>query len=267
MPHAWPQAYELKFNESIVGIGVTGNSLVVLTKGFPYLVTGDEPENMSAVRVESAQACASRASIVDMGETIVYASPDGLVSISEGGASILTQDIFTRDQWQSYGPQDMVGFLYEGYYIGSSKTANRSFMMSTEGAFSDISGTVKTHYQDYESDQLYVVDDEGLKIFNEGSRRKVVWKSKPFRFQSPTNLAALKILGTGDCTVRVWGDGLPLDINPNGVNTTELTVEGVGTVSRLPAGDVYIEYQIELSTFGSVESVTLASSVGELANG
>jgi len=266
MPHAWPQGYEIKFSEHIVGLGVTGNSLVVLTQGFPYLVTGDSPDSMSAVRVESAQACASRYSIVDMGDSVVYASPDGLVSVGESGTDVLTQDMLTRAQWQEYGPDDMVGFLYEGYYIGSSIAAGKSFIMSADGKLSTLSGVFKTSYQDYEQDRLYVLDDGGLKIFNEGPRRKVTWLSKEFRFQSPTNLGVLKVLGNGNCLVRIRGDGNLLDINPDASVKTELVVGGGGDIVRLPGGNAYLEYQIELSTFGSVETVTLASSVGELTS-
>lgn len=268
MPHAWPDAYSIKFTEPIVGLGVTGNSIAVLTKGFPYLVTGDDPGSMSAVRVESAQACASRSSIVDMGEFTMYASPDGLVSIGEGGAEILTSDILTRSQWQEYGPSDLVGFLYEGHYIGSSKAKGKSFILADAGAFSDLDGVVITHYQDYEKDRLYVVDDQGLRVFNEGSdSRKVTWKSRPFRFKSGVSMGAIRVLGSGNCSIQLWGDGVLLNINPSGSDTTTLVVGGGGALSRLPGGDIYLDYQFEITTYNSVDSVTLIGGVGELLDG
>jgi len=266
VPHAWPEAYQIILSESIVGIGVSGNSVAVMTKGFPYLITGDNPSAMSALRIESAQSCASKASIVDMGDFIVYASPDGLVRIGEGGADVLTNDIFTRSQWQEYGPSDLVGFLYEGYYVGSSQAKGKSFIMSKEGVLSDIAGVIVAHYQDYENDRAYVINDDAeLRLFNEGDdNRKVVWKSKPFRFNSPTSLGALKLMGTGLCAIRLWGDGGLLSINPSGATTTELIISGNGSVVRLPGGTEYLEYQFELSTYGVVDSITLVSSVGEL---
>jgi hypothetical protein len=267
MPHAWPAGYELKFNEEIVGLGVSGNSIAVLTEGFPYLVTGGSPDDMMAVRVESAQSCSSKASIVDMGEFTLYASPDGLVSIGESGAEVLTSDILTREQWQAYGPTDIVGFLYEGYYVGSSIARGKSFIVSKDGTFSDLEGSIRAHHQSVEEDKLYVVDD-GLRVFNEGgSKRKVVWKSKPFRFNSPTSLGALKILGEGSCSVRLWGDGNLLEISPKGNPTTELVLATQGGIVRLPGGKQYLTYEFELSTYGRVDSITLASSVGELSDG
>jgi hypothetical protein len=136
MPHAWPPEYRLSFTDDIVGLGVTGNSVIVMTTAFPYLVTGAHPSAMSAVRMETAQACVSSRSIVDVGDHVIYASPDGLVGVGESGAQLLTKDLLTRDQWQAYDPESILGLYYEGFYLGFSSI--RSFMIDKEGVFSDM---------------------------------------------------------------------------------------------------------------------------------
>ena len=45
---------------------------------------------------------------------LIYASPDGLVIASNSGVSLVTQQIFTRDQWQDYYPDNIEAYEYEG---------------------------------------------------------------------------------------------------------------------------------------------------------
>ena len=60
LPHAWPAAYRITIEEEVVAIAVTSNGLIVGTKGTPYLIAGTDPQSMSAVRIEAAQACLSK---------------------------------------------------------------------------------------------------------------------------------------------------------------------------------------------------------------
>jgi hypothetical protein len=96
----------------------TQAGVVVATRGKPAIIIGASPDRMEVVKLEVPYACTSAKSIVDMGEFAVYASPAGLVSISGNTATLLTKDLLTREQWDAYDPQHLVGGTFDGKYVG-----------------------------------------------------------------------------------------------------------------------------------------------------
>ncbi|RME56705.1 hypothetical protein D6779_10105 [Candidatus Parcubacteria bacterium] len=120
-PHAWPvkyrQSLKLPPGGEIVGLGVYGNTLVVLTTGEPYVLTGSHPSMMSMDKLEIAQPCVSQRSIVDMGYGVAYASPDGLMVISPSGPQLFTEQLFTREDWQTFNPSSIHAYFLDGRYI------------------------------------------------------------------------------------------------------------------------------------------------------
>ena len=90
LPHAWPEGYQLTTAYPIVGLSRTDTGLVVLTEGKPYMVQGADPAGMVMTELDIAQSCVSKKSIVDMGNSVIYASPDGLVGISGTGSAGIT---------------------------------------------------------------------------------------------------------------------------------------------------------------------------------
>ncbi len=89
-PYAWPAAYQQTVDYPVVGLGRLDTSLVVLTKGAPYLISGSAPGYMTVVKADLEQACVSKRSIVSMGSAVFYASPDGLVALAASGSRVLT---------------------------------------------------------------------------------------------------------------------------------------------------------------------------------
>lgn len=119
IPHAWPIRYRLKVDFPIVGLAAFGSSLAVLTTGQPYIVQGTAPENMSMERIEVNYPCASARSIVDLGYSAVYASPEGLVMISTGRAEVISRRLWTREQWAALNPATFIAGQYDGAYVVS----------------------------------------------------------------------------------------------------------------------------------------------------
>ena len=52
---------------------------------------------MVGIRIESGEACLSKRSMVDMGEYIIYAGPDGLTAVQGATATVITQNIITQN--------------------------------------------------------------------------------------------------------------------------------------------------------------------------
>jgi len=118
VPHAWPTDYTFTMDSTVVGLGVFGGQLVVCTQGVPYLITGSHPANMSVARLNYKQACVSKRSIAGLQTGVMYASPNGLVFVSAGGVSLLTEAFMERDDWDDYTPSSMVGVIYDDRYYG-----------------------------------------------------------------------------------------------------------------------------------------------------
>jgi hypothetical protein len=101
-PHAWPASYVVTTEFPIVGIGVTGSSVVACTSGTPYIFTGINPGSMSSVKLLIAEPCNSRGSVVSTLSGVFYCSPNGLILVSGSGvASNVTELWITRDKWRS----------------------------------------------------------------------------------------------------------------------------------------------------------------------
>ena len=105
-PHAWPPNYVLTTEFPIVGIGVCGQSIVVCTQGSPYLVTGTHPSAMALTKINLPEPCLHRGSIVSTDTTVLYASQNGLIQISQSGAGgNVTEGWISRERWQELVPQ------------------------------------------------------------------------------------------------------------------------------------------------------------------
>lgn len=117
-PHAWPPEYDQAVNFDIVGIAAMGNSVVVVTKGIPYIITGSHPRSMNVRPFKLNQSCLNKESIASDGDKVYYASPDGLVEISVNGAALVTDPYTRKEEWASYSPSTMVGEFHDGKYFG-----------------------------------------------------------------------------------------------------------------------------------------------------
>ena len=256
-PHAFNPFNQLGFTGNVTGIASSGDSLVVFTDEAPYLVTGSTPGTLTAIRIDHQQTCANKASIVNMGGYVLFASPDGLCSVTANDMAIETQNYLTRDQWQAYSPSTMRGYLYEGVYIGFSDTKQFMFDRRQDPAvLTDISGfTVSSGFNDLSQDKLYVLDNAGhISTWETGSNQTYIWKSKLAREATAICPAALRLYATGDVIFKLYADGTL-------VFTTTVTNSNV---VRLPSGYRAKEFQIEVSGSGVLQSFAIASSVSEL---
>ncbi len=117
LPYAWPNAYKRSLEFNIVAIATAGSSFVVATEGKPYFFNGVSPDSMSEQQMEISQSCVSARSMVDMGNYVIYASPDGLVGVREQGAELLTEKILDKKTWATYDPETIHAYKYEDLYV------------------------------------------------------------------------------------------------------------------------------------------------------
>lgn len=108
-PHAWPPNYVITTEFPIVGVGVSGQSAVACTSSTPYVATGVNPANMTLAKTNVAEPCHSRGSIVDTDAGVYYASPNGLVLVTQAAQVTNTTEMWiTREKWRLNTPQKNV---------------------------------------------------------------------------------------------------------------------------------------------------------------
>ena len=262
-PHAFPDEYKLTVKSDIVALSPLNTGLLVLTKGKPAIVQGLDPSSMSMMEIDSSLSCMSKRSVVDMGEFTIYSSPDGLVMATDSGLKLITEQTFTRDQWQAFGPSSIKGYLWEGQYIGfySHGGVSKGFIFDPRGGkngYTDLDFYATAGYNDLEDDSLYLVVGGALVKFAEGSTpQNFVWRGKKFYTPRPINPAVAKV----DCdgyspnpTFKLYADGQ--------LKHTQ-TVTNSNTF-RLPSGYKAHEFEIELAGSVSVNEVCVYESAEEL---
>lgn len=117
-PHAYPPEYVKVFDYPIVALGVYGNTIVVATSGFTYLVSGVDPRNLTVEKLPDPYPCVSKRSMASGDRGVLYACNSGLVWVGFGGIQVVTRDVLTRDEWKAYNPATIHGVIYDGHYIG-----------------------------------------------------------------------------------------------------------------------------------------------------
>ncbi len=296
LPHAWPIQYRITIENEIVGISATNNGVIVMTKGFPYFVTGTDPAAMTAIQVDVAQSCVNKKSIVDMGEYVLYAGPDGLVQVSNTTGQVISREFISAAQWNAdFYPTTYKAFLYEGLYVAfwtniSGPTYGGWIFdpRRPETAFSTFTmdDNVSGGFHHKSTGKLYYIDDADLKEFQGDPTNErgyltgingATYKSRIFVSQ-PTSMGALKIKAQGyPVDFKVWADGTCIAEQTMVYDTstgqhsilTSTTPSGAtgslgaSPIARLPANHG-TEWEVEVSSPHEIDEVVLASTVAEL---
>lgn len=180
LPYAWPEDYRSTTDSEIVAIAPIETSLVVVTKGKPYLFSGVTPSTITGGQINLEQSCVSAESLVVVNGMAMYASPDGLVSVGSGSATVLTAPLMTKEQWQAYNPSTIKAWANEGKYI--AQYDNGAFIYDpVSQSFITLSGSWDAAYNDLHSDALYLAKGTELYRWKGSSTEKTMtWQSKTF---------------------------------------------------------------------------------------
>lgn len=190
VPYAYPLIYRQKVPAPVVGIAALGADAVVLTTGFPVILSGASPDALQQIRLPDMQPCLSERSITVAQGRVIYASPDGLCGISGSGrVEILTEEVFTRDQWQALGPANMACIGYEtGVFV---LTATGAFFFDLRTAsYMPLTVTGQALYVDGYSDKLYIAQGVNLATFDTGAALPFRWVSRHELTHSATPVGA-----------------------------------------------------------------------------
>lgn len=263
LPHAWPHKYPLDFQ--IVGVAALDQGAVVVTNAFPFVLDGADPAAMSPRRLNERQAGASKASIVEMDGSVLYASPDGLVAVTAAQAQIVSNKHFSRKQWQELNPSSFKAFTHDGRYIALYTKTDGSrgiliFDPSGQSPFlttSSLNATtaITAAYSDARTDTLYLAQGGNIVRYNAGSPLTYTWRSKIFRLAAPNNMsvAAVEALAY-PVTLKVYVDGV--------LKQTKTVTSA--EPFKLKSGFKRKQWQFEISGSTEVRRLRVATSVDEL---
>lgn len=213
--HAWDLDNTLSFPYQIVGLGVFGNNIAVLTDGRPYIVTGTNPSILSKREIADFQPCASKRGIVSALSSVIYPSREGICVIDQNGLNVVSRNIIGFDAWDTFSPDNMHSVVFEGKYFGFSQTSDiysnlvfdfnngdltRLDIYAYAGVVSQVDGDLYVVIR--ESEDIYdnPNPDPTKKVFkvvkwdsDDLNNTIYTWKSKRFIFDTPTNLGAAKV--------------------------------------------------------------------------
>ncbi|CAB4211888.1 hypothetical protein UFOVP1419_44 [uncultured Caudovirales phage] len=273
LPHAWPAAYQMQVDNPIVALGVFGNSLLVVTTGMPYVVTGGSPASLSPPeKLERGEACLNKRSFVDVGYACAWAGPSGLWLASTGSVLLVTENILKPADWQALltsigaaGGVGLIGAQYGSTYVGFGTTGAFIFDAATgDYATTDIAATAQ--WYDQTTATLYLVVGGAVVSWNSGATKKqLVWKSRPERLQSPDTMGVLQLFAgsySPPPTVKVFADGVQIQHKGVPYVVTVTSDEPV----NLPGGyTANATYEVEVtSSVEIVPPLLMASCLLEL---
>jgi hypothetical protein len=259
-PHAWPVEYRYAFQHDVVAIKECAIGVVVGTTGEPYLLIGSTPSSMSPTKIETSEPCVSKRSMVDMGDYVIYASPNGLVGIGSDGSNLMTKNLLIREEWQHINPSSISAYRDRDKYLAfyTDKDSNSGcFMFSVTSGFEYIDESISAAFYSSEHDALYVHTGQALlKKWDEGDGKEITWRSGIFEAQPGTSFSCAKVIA----------DSYPLTLNviADGVQRASIQVESI-QMFRLPkVTSIVREWEVEIVSEHEVFSFQVASSPQEL---
>lgn len=260
-PFAWPLKYMQTVDFPVVGLGVYAETLVVTTKGNPYIMFGSDPGTMVVRKSSLEEACVAKRGIVSMEGAVLYPSPNGLVMIGPQGGSLITAPIIDKDYWATLNPSSISAYRYDGRYIAfydNGTPAGFQFDPSDANQpFSLLDAYALAGYNDLVRDTLYLNVGGTVRQWDDagGSAYTYTWRSKVFEAPHELNFGWGQVIaGAYPLTMKVYSDGV--------LRHTQTVASR--EPFRLPGDPLALDWEIELTGTAKVTAVYLAQGVDEL---
>lgn len=261
--YAWPSQYEMLIGDTVVGMGSFDQALLVLTTGRPALIQGQDPSSMQLQQVPLDQSCVSRSSIVSFGHGVAWASPDGLMYMSSGGAVNLTANVMNKSDWQALVPSTIVGEQQEGLYYGTYSTGGtrQGFIIDPlrpDGIIFLPTAPYPALHRDDIQDALFAMNGQTTKIqkWDGGATPfTATFTSKVFRMPAPASFCYVRLVADSyGQTVRVYADGV--------LRFTKTVANG--SAFRIPRGFSANDWQFSIDTTTPVQALIVADNAEEV---
>jgi len=207
-PHAWPVANQYTLKADITALGIYDQTIVVFTRGYPYILSGTSPDQLRQEQLPNRMPCISKRGVVSCEYGVLAPTPDGIYLIGSAGTSLVTKDSITRSEWYGFNPETLHSEVADGKYYGFYLTKvvdgvkyGRGFsfdVSSPASSFVEFDFYAHALYVDPATDNLFFADKvDGKNVIKKweggGTRATYVWRSKAFG-QQPLNPAAAQVV-------------------------------------------------------------------------
>lgn len=199
--------------------GIYNEDYIVATDRHPYVLSGMDPASMQKIKFDINQPCLNSRGYVITHFGAMWPCPDGLF-LFDGTppGRLVTEDLYTREQWQAIGPDDMIGFYYNRKYYGFLEGTGNGFIIDfslTEPYVVEIQLTKSVYggYVDAHDDILNLIlhDDTNFYIEEwESSAERLTCKwHSGIRQTIPSNFPWAQLVGdfTGGNVIFKLYDG------------------------------------------------------------
>ena len=277
VPHAWPLKYALTFEYDIVGVASVGGYILVMTKEYPYQVSGNNPATMAFARIDTPLPCVSKRSIVNMGYGVAYATYGGMALYNpSAGMDIMTKLVHDWDTWtEELDPSTIVGRFYNGKYFGSHST--NSFIFERDdrigGFFVGVNYRFTAAWYDAQTNDFYYIGNTtgGLFRWDDAAQplSAMEWKSKTIVTKDYLNLGAARIIAdyaTPDAeaeAIAAFNAGVPAynlgvwnDYNHTSVSVSYARTSNVATIVTVTAHQLQTGCRVSITGFTSPVGAT-----------
>lgn len=259
-PHAWPVEYRYAFQHEVVAIKECAIGVAIGTTGEPALLIGSTPSSMSPTKIETNEPCSSKRSMVDMGDYVIYASPNGLVGIGSDGVNLMTKNLVSREEWQKINPSSIKAYRDREKYLAfytDTEGNDGCFLFSIEAGFEYVAETATAAFYVSEHDSMYIHSgDSLLSKWDEGAGKEITWRSGIFEVQPGTSFSCGKIIA----------DNYPVTLNviADGVQRASIQVNSM-QMFRLPNISHFVrEWEAEIVSDHEIFSLQVAGIPQEL---
>ena len=267
-PHAWPESYTKKMDNTIVRVAAFGQSLVVATEENPYVGTATDPLSMTLSKLDTVEPCISGRACKTLGYGAVYPSPNGLVLVTPAGVKNILQNVWVEKDWRA---------LFAAGEAFAEVHDNKYYLFFTGGdgiVFDPTSDTLEISHITMASYGLYGVavdrDEDRLYLLRYSGGSKVGewnpdagttfietrWLSRTFVMPYAVNMGAYQCFYSGSGTIEI-------DFYADGVLKHTATVTDQEP-DRLPSGFLAREWEIEIRSTVEIQGVYVAETIGEL---
>lgn len=221
--YAWPVSYYKVFKENVVTIQSAGSNLVVLTDGFPYVISGVHPASMDASRLSDPVPCASSRGVTEVVGAVYFAAKTGLYRIDDTRISNVSLGFMTEREWRSFYPESMIFTTYDDKVFIRCPIVNKTLVFDalepTAGireldldaaCFSQVESNNQLVYVDKQTNNVMEFDAETT------AKLALSWKSKVYEFNDPVCFTIVKAKASRypfNLAVQYWnadGSGLTM---------------------------------------------------------
>lgn len=212
LPYAWPADYNWVVPNDVTGLYIQSSDVIIGTKGKPNILTGSHPDNFAREELDLNQACVSRDSMCHLGQSVFYASPNGIVEISGASAGLVSGEIFDEVSWEALNPETMIAEVFDKKLFFFHSAGGFQYKNGVTTTFDDV---IINLFRDTETDTLYILQNDAgtyniYKWQKHADNREGTWASKDFLHQHPVtwNVAQLVVSDYTDCTLNFYANNV-----------------------------------------------------------